>query len=179
MQCSGIANIYPSSFQNLVRLYFKVNNCNWHLLPDLLHKAPSLETLVVTEVSLLNRGILIHLLSSLNLHLSAVFVVIRDMIFFESSLFWKERKYDPNYLSSHLTSFYDIGFKDLKDEVKLVKYILKEARVLKIATIQVSSGKSKESVFEKLSMFPRRLTTCLLILEYLNEYTSLNRTLFF
>ena len=168
MQCSGIANIYPSSFQNLVRLYFKVNNCNWHLLPDLLHKAPNLETLVVTEVSLLNRGILIHLLSSLNLHLSAVFVVIRDMIFFESSLFWK-----------HLTSFYDIGFKDLKDEVKLVKYILKEARVLKIATIQVSSGKSKESVFEKLSMFPRRLTTCLLILEYLNEYTSLNRTLFF
>ena len=179
MQCSGIANIYPSSFQNLVRLYFKVNNCNWHLLPDLLHKAPNLETLVVTEVSLLNRGILIHLLSSLNLHLSAVFVVIRDMIFFESSLFWKERKYYPNYLSSHLTSFNDIGFKDLKDEVKLVKYILKEARVLKIATIQVSSGKSKESVFEKLSMFPRRLTTCLLILEYLNEYTSLNRTLFF
>ena len=53
----------------------------------------------------------------------------------------------------------------MKDEEEFVKYILKEARVLKTATIQVYRGKSKENVLKKLSMFPRRSTTCLLRVE--------------
>ncbi|XP_075668898.1 F-box/LRR-repeat protein At3g26922-like isoform X2 [Castanea sativa] len=83
----------------------------------------------------------------------------------KSNLCRKELQYDRDYLSSHLTSFYYGGFEDLKDEEEFVKYILKEARVLKTATIQVYRGKSKENVLEKLSMFPRRSTTCLLRVE--------------
>ena len=84
--------------------------------------------------------------------------------FVESNLYWKEPLYDPANLSS-LTSFYYRGFKGLNDEVELVKYVLREARVLKTATFQVSSGESKESVLDKLSMFPRCSTTCLLRVE--------------
>ncbi|XP_050247516.1 putative FBD-associated F-box protein At3g50710 [Quercus robur] len=132
----NLGNIYPSSFQNLVELKFKVNGCSWNVLQDLLQKAPNLETLVITNGY--------------------------DSV--ESNLYWKEPQYDPANLSS-LTSFYYRGFKGLKDEVELVKYVLKEARVLKTATFQVSSGESKESVLEKLSMFPRCSTTCLLRVE--------------
>ncbi|KAL4619597.1 hypothetical protein ACB092_06G091200 [Castanea dentata] len=132
----NFGNIYPSSFQNLVRLKFKVDGCNWNVLRDLLQKAPNLETLVITK----------------------------GYDFVESNLYWKEPQYDPANLSS-LTSFYYRGFKGLNDEVELVKYVLKEARVLKTATFQVSSGESKESVLEKLSMFPRCSTTCLLRVE--------------
>ncbi|KAL4619603.1 hypothetical protein ACB092_06G091600 [Castanea dentata] len=132
----SIANIYPSAFQNLVQLEFKVVDCNWHLLGDLLQKAPNLESLVISK----------------------------GYDFIPSNLCWKEPKYEPEYLSS-LTSFYYRGFKGLNDEVEFVKYILKEARVLKTATIQVYKGESKESVLEKLLMFPRRSTTCLLRVE--------------
>ncbi|XP_030928363.1 putative FBD-associated F-box protein At3g50710 [Quercus lobata] len=132
----NLGNIYPSSFQNLVELKFKVNGCSWNVLQDLLQKAPNLETLVITNGY--------------------------DSV--ESNLYWKEPQYDPANLSS-LTSFYYRGFKGLNDEVELVKYVLKEARVLKTATFQVSSGESKESVLEKLSMFPRCSTTCLLRVE--------------
>ncbi|KAK4576678.1 hypothetical protein RGQ29_027286 [Quercus rubra] len=132
----NFGNIYPSSFQNLVKLKFKVNGCSWNVLRVLLQKAPNLETLVITKGN----------------------------DFVESNLYWKEPQYDPANLSS-LTSFYYRGFKGLNDEVELVKYVLKEARVLKTATFQVSSGESKESVLDKLSMFPRCSTTCLLRVE--------------
>ena len=82
----------------------------------------------------------------------------------KSNLCWKEPQYDRDYLLSDFTSFNYGGFEGLKDE-EFVKYILKEARVLKTATIQVYRGKSKENVLEKLSMFPRRSTTCLLRVE--------------
>nr|POE60914.1 f-box/fbd/lrr-repeat protein [Quercus suber] len=75
-------NIYPSSFQNLVKLIFKVNGCSWNMLRDLLQKAPNLETLVITKVC----------------------------DFVESNLHWKEPQYDPANLSS-LTSFYYRRFK--------------------------------------------------------------------
>ncbi|KAK4576674.1 hypothetical protein RGQ29_027284 [Quercus rubra] len=132
----NLGNIYPSSFQNLIELKFKVNGCSWNVLQDLLQKAPNLETLVITK----------------------------GYDFVESNSYWKEPQYDPANLSS-LTSFYYRGFKGLNDEVELVKYVLKEARVLKTATFQVSSGESKESVLDKLSMFPRCSTTCLLRVE--------------
>ena len=52
-------------------------------------------------------------------------------------------------------------FEDLKHEVELVKYILKEARLQNRITIKVSAINMKESVFQKLSMFPRQSKTCL------------------
>jgi len=72
---------------------------------------------------------------------------------------------DPGYLSSNLTSFNFRGFKGLKLEVEFVKYILKEARILKTMTINVSSGELKESVVEKLSKVPRLSRTCLVTVE--------------
>ena len=51
MQWHNFGNIYPSSFQNLVKLKFKVNGCSWNVLRVLLQKAPNLETLVITKVS--------------------------------------------------------------------------------------------------------------------------------
>nr|POE60917.1 f-box/fbd/lrr-repeat protein [Quercus suber] len=83
-------NIYPSSFQNLVKLKFKVNGCSWNVLRDLLQKAPNLETLVITKVC----------------------------DFVESNLHWKEPQYDPANLSS-LTSFYYRGFKGAQQHVYL------------------------------------------------------------
>ena len=55
MQCLSNGSTYPSQFQNLVRLEFKVNAWNWHVLHALLQNSPNLEVLDVTKmVSLLN-----------------------------------------------------------------------------------------------------------------------------
>ena len=65
-------------------------------------------------------------------------------------------------LSSRLTTFNFNGFEELEHEVEFIKYILKEAIVLNTITIKVSALHSKESVLNKLSMFPRHSITCLL-----------------
>ena len=88
----------------------------------------------------------------------------QDYDIVETNLYRKEPQYNPDNLSS-LTSFYFRDFFGDKDQVELVKYVLKEARVLKTATIEVSREELKESVLEKLSMFPRCSTTCLLRVE--------------
>ena len=157
MQWHNVGNIYPSSFQNLVQLDFNVSDCNWPMLQDLLQNAPNLETLVVTKVSY----------SFISPKLTLMICCVcchQEYTYDKSNLCWKEPQYDRDYLPSDLTSFNYGGFEGLKDE-EFVKYILKEARVLKTATIQVYRGKSKENVLEKLSMFPRRSTTCLLRVE--------------
>ena len=167
MQWHNVGNIYPSSFQNLVQLDFNVSDCNWPMLQDLLQNAPNLETLVVTKVSLFNWDIFSWSFISPKLTLLICCVCChQEYTYDKSNLCWKEPQYDRDYLPSHLTSFYYGGFEGLKDEEEFVKYILKEARVLKTATIQVYRGKSKENVLEKLSMFPRRSTTCLLRVEW-------------
>ena len=51
MQCIGFGSIYPSMFQNLVRLNFKVTRTNWHVLQSLLVVTPNLEVLVIDKVS--------------------------------------------------------------------------------------------------------------------------------
>ena len=68
-------------------------------------------------------------------------------------------------LSSRLTTFNFNGFEELEHEVEFIKYILKEAIVLNTITIKVSALHSKESVLNKLSMFPRHSITCLLTVE--------------
>ena len=55
MQCLSNGCTYPSLFQNLERLDFKVNMWNWHMLQALLKNSPNLKVLDVTNtVSLLN-----------------------------------------------------------------------------------------------------------------------------
>ncbi|GMY31196.1 putative FBD-associated F-box protein At3g50710 isoform X2 [Fagus crenata] len=111
-----IGFVYPSSYQNLVRLDFKVSvACNWLVLLDLLQNAPNLEFLVVSKSD----------------------------DFLEHSLCWKE---PPDYLSSHLKSLCYRGFEGLRSEVGFLKYIVKYARVLKTVTIQFSGGELKEIV---------------------------------
>lgn len=68
---------------------------------------------------------------------------------------------DPNSLSSHLTTFYFRGYSGIENEVEFVKFILKESRLLKTMTVEVGYM-PKEGVLEKLSMFPRSSSTCLL-----------------
>ncbi|KAK7847922.1 hypothetical protein CFP56_006068 [Quercus suber] len=48
-KCIAFGSIYPSMFQNLVRLNFKVTPSNWHVLLALLLVAPNLEVLVVNK----------------------------------------------------------------------------------------------------------------------------------
>ena len=68
-------------------------------------------------------------------------------------------------LSSLLTTFNFNGFEELEHVVEFIKYILKEAIVFNTITIKVSALHSKESVLNKLSMFPRHSITCLLTVE--------------
>ncbi|XP_065617687.1 F-box/LRR-repeat protein At3g26922 isoform X2 [Quercus suber] len=123
-------------FQNLVQLDFKVNAWTWHMLQALLQNAPNLEVLYVTHKS---HGYLKH------------------------NVCWKEPLDDPNNLTSCLTSFCYKGF-GFEHELEFVKYILKEARVLKKATIHVRGHdrKLKGSIVKKISRFPRCSMTCLL-----------------
>uniref|UniRef100_A0A2N9F859 F-box domain-containing protein n=1 Tax=Fagus sylvatica TaxID=28930 RepID=A0A2N9F859_FAGSY len=116
IQLLHIGFVYPASYQNLVRLDFKVSvACNWLVLLDLLQNAPNLEFLVVSKSD----------------------------DFLEHSLCWKE---PPDYLSSHLKSLCYRGFEGLRSEVGFLKYIVKYARVLKTVTIQFSGGELKEIV---------------------------------
>ncbi|KAK9991607.1 hypothetical protein SO802_026592 [Lithocarpus litseifolius] len=128
-------SICPTRFQNLVCLVFKYNGHNLSVLEALLLRAPNLRVVLVDKIA---KGR-------------------------TQKLYWTEPPNDPNSLLSHLTTFYFRGYKGLKHEVAFVKFILKEARVLKAMRIEVHHhSKLKKSVFEELSIFPRRSSTCLL-----------------
>ncbi|KAK7834756.1 fbd-associated f-box protein [Quercus suber] len=90
-----------------------------------------------------------------------------------SLLGWKKSTIDPLFLSSHLTNFYLREVKGLEHEMEFVKYILKEAGVLKSAKIRVGNIKLKEIVREKLSKIPRRSMTCLLTMWFCVEYKTI------
>ncbi|KAL0000852.1 hypothetical protein SO802_014633 [Lithocarpus litseifolius] len=134
--CIGFGSIYPSMFQNLVRLNFKVTRTNWHVLQSLLVVAPDLKVLVIDKD-----------------------------YYYKNQLCWMEPPDGPGCLSLHLTTFNFNGFEELEHEVEFIKYILKEARALNRVTIKVSDLHSKESVLKKLSIFPRQSSTCLLTVE--------------
>ncbi len=87
------------------------------------------------------------------------FVTTHNIALFQITL---SPPYEPHSLFSHLTTFY---FKGLKYEKEFVKFILKEARVLETLTIDTYFLKLRERVFEELSKFPRRSSTCLLEVE--------------
>ncbi|XP_030930610.1 F-box/LRR-repeat protein At3g26922-like [Quercus lobata] len=136
VECIGSGYIYPSMFQNLVRLNFKVTQSNWHVLQSLLVVAPNLEVLVLDK-----------------------------HYYRKNQLCWMEPPDGSGCLSSRLTTFNFNGFEELGHEAEFIKYILKEAIILNTITIKVSALHSKESVLKKLSMFPRHSTTCLLTVE--------------
>uniref|UniRef100_A0A7N2MA78 F-box domain-containing protein n=1 Tax=Quercus lobata TaxID=97700 RepID=A0A7N2MA78_QUELO len=136
VECIGFGYIYPSMFQNLVRLNFKVTQSNWHVLQSLLVVAPNLEVLVLDK-----------------------------HYYRKNQLCCMEPPDGSGCLSSRLTTFNFNGYEELEHEVEFIKYILKEAIVLNTITIKISALHSKESVLKKLSMFPRHSTTCLLTVE--------------
>nr|POE75319.1 f-box/fbd/lrr-repeat protein [Quercus suber] len=75
----------------------------------------------------------------------------------------KEEFYVPECLSSHLTTFYYKGFSGHGIEMELVRYVLKEAKVLKTMKITVKSNlgsKVKHRIHKKLMNFQRSSRTC-------------------
>ena len=143
------------------------------MLKALLLLAPNLRVVLVDKVSLVNQRIylFIYMLfpkfklficchKKYHNHVSCHHQIAKGRT---QKLYWTEPPNDPNSLLSHLTTFYFRGYKGLKHEVDFVKFILKEARVLKAMRIEVHHhSKLKKSVFEELSIFPRRSSTCLL-----------------
>ena len=166
-------------FQNLVRLDYTFNNCNWDVLQVLLRVAPNLRVLFLKGVSLVSKKnffFLFFLFNSkyyLNLHLSSSCLCHQSYgyrrchhwspahVEEHNQLCSSEPPKDPNSLSSHLTTFYFRGYSGIENEVEFVKFILKESRLLKTMTVEVGYM-PKEGVLEKLSMFPRSSSTCLL-----------------
>nr|POE61231.1 f-box/fbd/lrr-repeat protein [Quercus suber] len=75
----------------------------------------------------------------------------------------KEEFYVPECLSSHLTTFFYKGFSGHGIEMELVRYVLKEAKVLKTMKITVESNlgsKVKHRIHKKLMNFQRSSRTC-------------------
>ena len=64
-----------------------------------------------------------------------------------------------------LTAFSFDGYEELEDEVEFVKYVLNEARLLNTMTIKIEAKHLKRSVLQRLSVFPRQSTTCLINVE--------------
>uniref|UniRef100_A0A2N9HGH1 FBD domain-containing protein n=1 Tax=Fagus sylvatica TaxID=28930 RepID=A0A2N9HGH1_FAGSY len=128
-------------FHNLALLEFCVESCMWHVLPLFLERAPKLEKLILDK---------------------------EDRNFEEptercpTSIEWMFYKDIPKCLSSHLTDFHFKGFKGLKNELELVRHILKWARFLekmKVSSDPLDSEK-KIRVLKQLLMFPRLSMTC-------------------
>uniref|UniRef100_A0A2N9F7W0 F-box domain-containing protein n=1 Tax=Fagus sylvatica TaxID=28930 RepID=A0A2N9F7W0_FAGSY len=128
-------------FHNLALLEFCVESCMWHVLPLFLERAPKLEKLILHK---------------------------EDRNFEEptercpTSIEWMFYKDIPKCLSSHLTDFHFKGFKGLKNELELVRHILKWARFLekmKVSSDPLDSEK-KIRVLKQLLMFPRLSMTC-------------------
>ena len=78
---------------------------------------------------------------------------------------WKPPNHVPKCLLSCLTMVYFRGFEGLKYQLRVVEYILNNARVLKMMDICTNGIgdmplESKLDTLRKLSMFPRGSKTC-------------------
>ncbi|MBA0742626.1 hypothetical protein Gogos_015665 [Gossypium gossypioides] len=124
-------------FLNLVQMELHVGYGGWDLLSLFLEFSDHLEVLVLAKNDNC-RG-----------------------LGFECS--WKPPKYVPECLLSSLSMVYFKGFEDLTYQLSMVKYILKNARVLKMMDI-CSNGDlpldSKIDLLKKLLMFPRGSKAC-------------------
>ena len=149
-------------FNNLRLLELRVSCCEWQLLPKFLESAPNLENLFLKKVRLFLKIISVNLLLGLTFH------KLVDM--FYSGKYWRtphescwtEPPHVPKCLTSHLQSFYFLGFRSLDHELELVKYILNNVKVLKTMGIQTGLSDFEENflILKKLSEFPRCSLTC-------------------
>ncbi|KAL0000859.1 hypothetical protein SO802_014640 [Lithocarpus litseifolius] len=135
--CLCFDSIYPSMYLNLVRLEFGVNLSNWHVLKALLLVAPNLKVLVLDK---------------------------NDDDEEDNRLCCVGPPEGSGCLSL-LTAFSFDGYQELEHEVEFVKYVLSEERLLNAMTIKIYDKHLKESLLQRLSMFPRQSTKCLITVE--------------
>ncbi|KAL4619128.1 hypothetical protein ACB092_06G057500 [Castanea dentata] len=136
-ECLCFDSIYPSMYQNLVRLEFGVNLSNWHVLKALLLVAPNLKVLVLDK---------------------------NDYDEEDNRLCCIGRL-DGSGCLSLLTAFSFNGYEELEHEAEFVKYVLNEARLLNAMTIKIYDKNFKESLLQRLSMIPRQSTKCVITVE--------------
>ena len=132
-------------FHNLSSLMFfgehRLDWCAWDVVQLMLCQAPKLQIL-------------------------AFKLTLEDQSYhsdFKRHYHLKEEFYVPECLSSHLTTFYYKGFSGHGIEMELVRYVLKEAKVLKTMKITVESNlgsKAKHRIHKKLMNFRRSSRTC-------------------
>uniref|UniRef100_A0A7N2R8P2 FBD domain-containing protein n=1 Tax=Quercus lobata TaxID=97700 RepID=A0A7N2R8P2_QUELO len=113
-------------FQNLVRLKFRVNQSNWHVLKALLLVAPNLKVLVLEKSDDDEKYNRLCCIGSP----------------------------DGSGCLSLFTAFSFDGYEELEDEVEFVKYVPNEARLLNTMTIKMEAKHLKRSVLQRLSMQP-------------------------
>ncbi|XP_075665292.1 F-box/FBD/LRR-repeat protein At4g26340-like [Castanea sativa] len=120
-------------FNNLSHLRLEVKCCKSHLLPILLQSSPNLENLVLSKV---------------------------DTGPHES--YWTEPVNVPKCLKLHLRTISLLQFKGLKHELKLVTYMLENAKVLERMDIRSGSSSYKKNfrILKKLFELPRASSTC-------------------
>uniref|UniRef100_A0A7N2LPN8 F-box domain-containing protein n=1 Tax=Quercus lobata TaxID=97700 RepID=A0A7N2LPN8_QUELO len=121
-------------YNNLSRLQLEVKCCNSHLLPILLENSPNLENLILK-------------VDTEGPHESC----------------WTESVNVPKCLKSHLRTISLLQFKVLEHELKLITYMLKNAKVLQRMDI-LSGSSSYEKNFRILNKLvtklPRASSTC-------------------
>nr|POF14510.1 putative fbd-associated f-box protein [Quercus suber] len=137
-------------YNNLSRLQLEVKCCNSHLLPILLENSPNLENLILK-------------VDTEGLHESC----------------WTESVNVPKCLKSHLRTISLRQFKGLEHELKLITYMLKNAKVLQRMDILSgsSSYKKKFRILNKLFELPRASSTCELKFSTLCPNLSHSRSL--
>ncbi|XAR57487.1 hypothetical protein NMG60_11025649 [Bertholletia excelsa] len=126
---------FPTFF-NLIRLEISVDAWSgWTLLANLLASSPFLQSLVFVE----------GLVQYFNSHFD---------------LSWSPPQHVPPCLSSHIKEIEIRKFRGVAEELTLVKYLLKNAKVLKKMSIDCSYMKEDLKIQKKLHRFHRVSTSC-------------------
>ncbi|KAL4626305.1 hypothetical protein ACB092_05G086700 [Castanea dentata] len=114
---------------NLRSLQLQVRCCQWHLLPNLLESAPNLVNLIINKED--SKG--------------------------PHELSWTEPLHVPKCLELRIRRISLLQFRSLEHEVELIRYILKNAKVLEKMDILTGLSDLEESlhIFKILSELPR------------------------
>lgn len=129
-------------FHNLASMNSSVSSCNKHDILGLLECAPNLEELVLADPCL---------------------PLFSDE---QRNVRWPLDV--PKCMSSCLTTFHFEGFRWSKDELELIRYLLKSSRFLKKMAITSKPPDSEEkfNLLKELLMFPRYSRTCKIAFVY-------------
>ncbi|KAL4626304.1 hypothetical protein ACB092_05G086600 [Castanea dentata] len=125
-------------FNNLRSLQLQVRCCQWHLLPNLLESAPNLVNLIINKEDAER----------------------------PHELSWTEPLHVPKCLELRIRRISLLQFRSLEHEVELIKYILKNAKVLERMDILNGLSDLEESlhIFKIISELPRGSSACKLFL---------------